>query len=316
MSMNGNNAYKKFADQYKVNQDELNKLGNVTYVDRYLRDSNKLSWKDRNDVIEAIEQSIKRQEAKKEKSKRKLKRSKQQKKAIFTGKLKRRIMALGLSAVALLGGYGLYSQYQQQNEPITLEQALENGENLDSLGIDNNILLEMQDIEKMLEKGNLTNEEIISLAPRISGLQFDMVKTKLSNILGVPENEIKLYTRPIEEGKTRETIKTSNGMYTNKDIFTYKNTIPSELSNYIKEDIGEMQDVMKKIQDGNINREEILEQYGEMIKNTSQLAASQMNVDEKGNITVEYTKVADLNKTSNQTKIASTDQEIDNEEER
>ena len=53
-----------------------------------------------------------------------------------------------------------------------------------------------------------------------------------------------------------------------------------------------------------------------MIKNTSQLAASKMNVDEKGNITVEYTKVADLNKTSEQPKIASVDQEIDNEAER
>ena len=72
---------------------------------------------------------------------------------------------------------------------------------------------------------------------------------------------------------------------------------------------------MKEIQRGDINRQEILEQYGKMIENTSQLAASKMNVDEKGNITVDQTKVSDLNKQSDQIKTATLKQEQNEEKE-
>lgn len=320
MGVNGNNAREEFFSKYRTNIEEIQKTEKILKLDNYLRPEDRIPKGEMYKVIEEMSKSLEREKRKKRENerKRRLRKSKISRRAKLVGNVKKIAIVLGAIGIVIAGGNGIkntYDTYQQQNAPITLEQALENGENLDSLGIDNNILLEMQDIEEMLEKGDLTNEEIIKLAPRISELQFDTAKTKLANTLGVAENEIRLYTRPIEEGQTRETIKTSNGMYTNKDIFTYENTIPSELSNYIKE-IGGMQDVMKKIQEGDINREEILEKYGKMIKNTSQLAASKMNVDEKGNITVEYTKVADLNKTSNQTKIASIDQEIDNEEER
>lgn len=300
MSINGNNAYKKFADQYKVNQDELNKLGNVTYVDRYLRDSDKLSWKDRNDVIEAIEQSIKRQEAKKEKNKRKLKRPKQQKKVIFTGKLKSRIIALGLSAVVLIGGYGLYSQYQQQNEPIRIEQALENGENVNSLGIDSNILSKIQEIEKTLERADLTNEEIIGLASEIYELELDTIKTKLANTLDITEDKISVHTAPTKEGKTRETVEIIGGeTYRNKDLFTWENTISSEIADYIIK-IGEMQEVNEKVKEEvqkgnkNINREASLKTYAEMIKATSQFAAGIVKNDGNGNLSLEQTRQKDI----------------------
>lgn len=309
MEVNRNSAREEFVKKYRENEAEIRKINQeeirrmvqrttnekITYVENY-------SPKDR-EIANRLNHSQNKRRIKKQKSKKK-----------FKGK---RVVALLCGVVAFIGGHAImnqYTQYQQQNAPITLEQALENGESLDSLGIDSNILLEMQAIQKMLERDDLTNQEIIALAPRISGLQFDTAKTKLSNTLGVSEDEIRLYTKPIEEGQTRETVKTSNGIYTNKDIFTYENTIPSELSNYIKE-IGKMQNVMKEIQRGDINRQEILEQYGKMIENTSQLAASKMNVDEKGNITVDQTKVSDLNKQSDQIKTATLKQEQNEEKE-
>lgn len=318
--MEANKAREEFLRKYKTNVREIQKTEKILRINDYLRPEDRMP---KGEMYKAIEETTKLLEGEKRRKresnrKRQIKIAKQTRNKRYCGKLKKIITVLVLTGIAIGGGYlakNTYDTHQQQNAPITLEQALENGESLDSLGIDNNILLEIQDIEEILEKGNLTNEEIINLAPRINELQFDTAKTKLANTLGVPEDKIRLYTVPVGEGQTRETIKTSNGTYVNKDILKYENTIPSELSNHIKE-IGKMQGVMKEIQGGNINREEILEKYGEMIKNTSQLAASKMNVDEKGNITVEYTKVADLNKTSEQPKIASVDQEIDNEKER
>lgn len=320
METNQNNAREEFLRKYKTNLKEINNNNKILKLNNYLRPEDRIPKEEMYKAIEEMTKSLEREKRKKRENerKRRIRKSKMSRRAKFIGNVKKTAIVLGAIGIVIAGGNTIkntYDTYQQQNAPITLEQALDNGENLDSLGIDNNILLEMQDIQEMLEKDDLTNEEIIKLAPRISGLQFDTAKSKLANTLGVTENEIRLYTTPIEEGQTRETIKTSNDMYTNKDIFTYENTMPSELSNYIKE-ISEMQKIMEEMKKGNINRKEILEKYEKMVNNTSQLAASKMNVDDRKNIKVEYTKVVDLNKTSNQTEIASADQVKDNEEER
>lgn len=319
MSVNGNNARKILVEKYRENSYEIERTNKILKINNYLRPEDRMPKGEINRVIEEMTKSIEQEKRRKRENerKRRMRKTKEAKRSKFTGNIKKTVTALFFTGILLAGGYTVKNAYdwsQQQNAPITLKQALENGEDLNSLGIDSNILLEMQDIEEMLEKGNLTNEEIIKLAPRISALQFDTAKAKLANTLGVSEDEIRLYTRPVEEGQTRETVKTSNGIYINKDIFTYENTIPPEVSDYIKE-IGKMQDVMQKLQEGNINREEILAKYGEMLEKTSQIAASKMKVDEKGNISVEQTKVSDLDKQSEK-KIATLDQEQNEGEER
>lgn len=337
MGVNSNHARENFLAKYKENIYEIEKSNKILQFNDYLRTEDRIPKEELNKVIEEMTKSMERQKRRKRANERKrqirngkrvkasktkrdvmesenvrktqMKNSKETK---YKGNVKKKVVAFLLAGVTIAGGYNVaknvYNEYQQQNSPITLEQALEKGETLEILGINNNIVSEIQEIKTMLERDDLTNEEMIRLAPRISALQFDTAKTKLANTLGVSENDIKLYTRHAEEGQTRETVETSNNIYTNKDIFTYENTIPTEISNYIKE-IASMQDTMQQLQEGNIDRKEILKKYNDKIENTSKFAATVIKVDEKGNISVKQTKVADLDKSSNQLKKSTLDQE-------
>lgn len=339
MGVNSNHARENFLAKYKENIYEIEKSNKILQFNDYLRTEDRIPKEELNKVIEEMTKSMERQKRRKRANERKRqirngkrvnasktkrdvmesenvrkRQMKNSKETKYKGNVKKKVVALLLAGVTIAGGYNVaknvYNEYQQQNSPITLEQALEEGETLEILGINNNIVSEIQEIKTMLERDDLTNEEMIRLAPRISALQFDTAKTKLANTLGVSENDIKLYTRHAEEGQTRETVETSNNIYTNKDIFTYENTIPTEISNYIKE-IASMQDTMQQLQEGNIDRKEILKKYNDKIENTSKFAATVIKVDEKGNISVEQTKVADLEKSSNQLKKSTLDQEED-----
>ena len=320
--MNANNAREEFLKKYRANLKEIEKTNKVLNINDYLKLEDRMSRSEVDAAITEMTKSMEKLKRNQRKSdtKRRLRISQAEKKNKFKGNIKRTVTALLLTTTALIGGYqakNLYNEYQQQNSPITLEQSLENGESLSSLGIDNNILLEMQDIEEMLKRDDLTNEEIISLAPRIKKLQSDTLEMKLSKALGVSKDDITYNTNPIEEGMTRETVKTRNNenYHVSKDFLTWENTISSEISNSIKEN-EEMKEVIQKLRGGDINREEILKKYNEVVKHTDQLAASDVNIDEKGNITVEYTKVADLNKQSDQIKTNTLDQEQNDGEER
>lgn len=297
MSTKGNNAHKKFVNQII----EFNKC--------IPTDAPAMTKAQRNRVVEKWTEGMETTSTKKKiyEKKKRIKKAKAAKRK-FIG----RITALGLAAVAAFPvgkiAYDEYTEYQQQNSPITLDMALEHGETPNSLGIDNDTLLEIEEIEKILEKENLTNQDIIALALKINSAYFDTVKGKLADTLGVQKEEIKIYTEPAEEGTTMETVKVKNGnTYINKDIFTYKNSISKEISDSIKS-IGEMQDIMEKIRKESSDKDEIIEELENKAKEISQIAAMKMNIDENGNISADVTKEKDLNDKTNQIKTASIDE--------
>lgn len=297
--MEENKAREEFLKKYRTNVREIQKNEKILKFDNYLRPEDRIPKGEMYKVIDEMSKSLEREKRKKRENerKRRLRKNKISRRAKLVGNVKKVAIVLGAIGIVIAGENGIknaYDTYQQQNAPITLEQALENGESLDSLGIDNNILLEMQDIEEMLKRGDLTNEEIIKLAPRINELQFDTAKTKLANTLGVTGNEIRLYTRPIEEGKTRETVEIIGGeTYKNKDPFTWENTISPEIADHIVK-TGEMQYVKEEVKNGNINREAILKTYEEMMKATSQFAAGIVKNDGNGNLSLEHTRQKDI----------------------
>lgn len=229
----------------------------------------------------------------------------------------RRIGKIALVLFIASGGYKAYNAYnenQKENTPITLTQALENGESLESLEIDNSIKNELEDIKEELGKEDISNSDIMKLAPKINELQFDTIKTKLANTLGEEESDITLHTGVASEGKTKESVEVKGGeKYTNKEFLKNENTISSEIANYIKE-IGDMQDIMKELQEGDFERENILSKYKKLVKSTDQMAASKITVDKKGNIAVEYTRVKDLKENDKETGKVNTTREIDDDE--
>ena len=55
-----------------------------------------------------------------------------------------------------------------------------------------------------------------------------------------------------------------------------------------------MQTIIGKIQNQSINRNDILKKYKSAMKNTDKFAAAKMDIDDKGNISMDYTKVSEL----------------------
>lgn len=225
---------------------------------------------------------------------------------------------IALAGLIAFGGYKAYDMYatnQKGNMPITLTQALENGDSLKDLKIDNSIKNELEEIKVDLANKDSSNEDLIALSAKINELQFDTIKTKLSKTLGAEESDITLSTgvQSTSEGTTIETVEVNGGKtYTNKELFKNENTIPSEISDYIKE-IGDMQTLMGKLQEGDFNRNDILKEYKEAVKSIDQMAATKITVDKKGNIYVEQTKQKDLKENNKETTKETSRQEIDDE---
>lgn len=224
-----------------------------------------------------------------------------------------KIALVGLIAFGGYKAYDIYSTNQKENTPITLTQALENGESLKDLKIDSSIKNELEEIKADLANKDISNSDLMALSTKINELQFDTIKTKLSKTLGAEESDITLSTgvESASEGTTRETVEVEGGKtYTNKELFKNENTIPSEISDYIKE-IGDMQTLMGKLQEGDFNRNDILKEYKEAVKSIDQMAATKMTVDKKGNIYVEQIKQKDLKENNKETSRQEIEEEME-----
>ena len=224
-----------------------------------------------------------------------------------------KIALVGLIAFGGYKAYDIYSTNQKENTPITLTQALENGDSLKDLKIDSSIKNELEEIKADLANKDISNSDLMALSTKINELQFDTIKTKLSKTLGAEESDITLSTgvESASEGTTRETVEVEGGKtYTNKELFKNENTIPSEISDYIKE-IGDMQTLMGKLQEGDFNRNDILKEYKEAVKSIDQMAATKMTVDKKGNISVEQTKQKDLKENNKETSRQEIEEEME-----
>lgn len=221
--------------------------------------------------------------------------------------LAKRLATIGLVGLIAFGGYNYYKDYQQENNSITLEQALENGETLESLKIDSSIEERIKDIKEKLSNPDLSNQELIKLSIEINELQFDTLKTKLAKTLNVDESDIKLYTGLVskESGETYQSVKVKGGeTYSKEDLITdfvnKENTIDLNTAGYI-EGIGNLMKFIGKSQEGNIDSDGIMKICKETIKEIDTMAAAEMSIDSKGNISVEKINKKDLAKENEQT---------------
>lgn len=198
-----------------------------------------------------------------------------------------KLCALMLSAIAALSGvtYAMAKNFKPQENKI-LNNAISSGETLETLGINGDIQANLQDLQQKMMSGNLTNQEIIQMAPRINNLCFDVSKSKLSNALGVREEGIS-FEENFEDGITRPKIVVetaySKDVYHEESILN-KNTFPKEISKEI-EDIKAIQKIIQEVQNGNFNRDYVLNKYATILQDTENLAASPLKL-ENGKIIV------------------------------
>ena len=202
-----------------------------------------------------------------------------------------------LEIAALVGviGFGsltAYNSYKEKNQRITIEQAIDNGKAPEEFGIKTETVQQLINIKAQLENEEINNVDLINIAPQINGLQFDVVKSKLAETLGLTEEQITLDIKT-ENGEKEESVKTPDGIYKNNSILRNSNTISKGIAKSIDE-IQNMKDYMVEIQNGNFNRDEAIKKYKSVLNNIDKFSASKMSTDEKGNITVKYTHKNEL----------------------
>lgn len=215
--------------------------------------------------------------------KRKLKKAKAEKKRKYTG----RILSLLMAGIVLIGGYNIYKANEPKPETtMTLKQALKSGKNLEDLGIDESIIRRINEIQDKLDNKKLSNSELIALSTKIYLLQYDVLTTKLSNVLNLDENKIKIDIKEVEPCEKVQLIRAGDETYTNAKFFKSGNTISKGVEEYIY-DILETKDFMVNIQQENLNREDIYSYCQSSIECIDKFAATKMYVDNEGNILME-----------------------------
>lgn len=224
----------------------------------------------------------------------------------YKGNIKTKIAAWTLSLGIAVGGIAVannvYENYQKQNEPATLEQVLDEGVNLEKLGINNKLVSRMEGVQERLENKDITNQQLMRMSKEILDLQFDVTKSKLANVLDCSQEDIKLYTYGRDvDGKQQETVEVyENGF--RKDVYSNNlkksNIMPVQVAEMIR-NIPDMQGVIGQLQNGDVNRKEIIGKCKQAFDETSKFAAMELKYDEQNkSILVGVTKVSELNKKS------------------
>lgn len=194
------------------------------------------------------------------------------------------IKIIGMSGLIAFGSYTAYKAYANENKTITLEQSFEMGETPRTLGIDANLVQQIQEIQNELENANeLSNLELKDIANDISQLQIDVIKSKMAYATG--KEDITLKER---DNNGMAKVKINEQIYNEKDIFENKNTISKTIANEIQR-AGENQRLVGSMYYGDIDRSDVIDEMKNNINSLDKFAAGKMSIDERGNITLDKT---------------------------
>ena len=295
--LNGN-KYEPKSRRIKGNNGDgpVNEIFNSRYIDKIIAQNGK-------------EKNINKQN-----NKQKIERPKMKKRNRFTGKIKKflqkhkkGIATVAVTAAAAAGVVAGINAYND-SQTITVPQAISMGETSDSLGLNDDIIAGMQYIDEALNNENIKNEDIIKIIPQVKNVAYDVLASKLAKTLGVNIDSVKFGSESIEEGKNRQYVKVYNRLfnqkYTSMDIpFLYnEHTISKDIANQIKNN-QDLDDLIAEVQNGNFNRNDIINRLKRANKDTSKFAAGKMQIDEKGNMTLDKVKLADFDKMNKETSV-------------
>lgn len=201
-------------------------------------------------------------------------------------KIAGRLLVAGLVGVAVFGGVKKYQEYKEyQNNRLALEDILDDNITLEKLGLDDSIENKIEEL-KQRDIESLSNSELINLPEEINDVQFDIIKSKLSNVLGTYEGNIEVkqsVPNRVEIYKDEELDKVFTEAdkideIINKIGIKNGNLISPEIGKFIS-DIANMQTISEDITRGDINRDSIIKECKKSIENADKFAAEGMIKD-------------------------------------
>lgn len=212
------------------------------------------------------------------------------------GKMAKGITAIGASALVLLSGGKAIANYVDGQNTASLDDMLKHGETLKELGINEEIKTELDQIRQELsESGDLSNAELQKLSTKVSKLQENVLKTKLSSALNT-DNIIISYETDKDLGITTQ-IKAGDEKYVSESvqtIFNGEQTMGQEIKDYIYNQ-NEVEDLAQSMTKEDINRGEIINRLNQAVNEIDKFAAGELELEENGDITLSYVRQSELN---------------------
>lgn len=219
-------------------------------------------------------------------------------------KLFKKAMLYGTVGILAFGGVQKYQDYkEQQNNRPSLEAVLDNDITLNELGIDENIENKLEAM-KEINLEELSNADLIKVTADLNELQFDIIKSKLGNVLGTENMNLWASSKDINGNITPASVEVNEKYITEQDWVdkicsklgvNKSKQISSDIANFIEE-IAKTQELAAETEKGNFDREKTIKICEESIEESDKFAAT--GVIKDGNVikTVDASKLKE-NKT-------------------
>lgn len=213
--------------------------------------------------------------------------------------------AVGIAGLAVFGGCKAFLDSQKQNNGVTIEEALNNKNTLETLGLDENTAKDIQELKgKIADIDKLSDEEIQDLIVEVRDQYFDTVKNKLSNVYDVDSDLIKIVPEndmadpDSYEYDTRQLA----SVIVNGQVVAEDDQIPQDLKDYFKECEYAETNVSNYVvnADKNYNRENSIKALQEDMVNIEKMGATEITLNEDGSLSTYLVTVKDVDSNKQQ----------------
>lgn len=218
----------------------------------------------------------------------------------------KRNIKLGVAVAILAAGVGIagisFAGDTHSKVDSTITQMQENGIDLSNLGLANDTIQTLEKYDEFFENFdkdnmNLSENDVISIIGEIEDLNFNVIKDKIADKNDVERKDVTLhYSFEKGDGQYHTSISIKEGEYDEK-TFTNTNALPFEIGkeNFIPQELSDLivqidgyDGLIQDVRDDNISKVNAIKELNRMYENISDVATSELTIDEKGNISLEH----------------------------
>ena len=207
--------------------------------------------------------------------------------------------AVGIAGVAVFGGCKAFLDSQKQNNGVTIEEALNNQNTLETLGLDENTAKDIEELKGKIESiDKLSDEEIQDLIVEVRDQYFDTVKNKLSNVYDADIEDIKIQPEGVilSESDFYSSSRPEASIIINDKIVAQGDQIPQDLKDYFKECEDARINVNTYVReaDENYDRGKAIKALQEDMVNIEKMGATEITLNEDGSLSTYLVTVKDV----------------------
>ena len=213
--------------------------------------------------------------------------------------------AAGIAGLAVFGGCKAFLDSQKQNNGVTIEEALNNQNTLETLGLDENTAKDIEELKGKIESiDKLSDEEIQDLIVEVRDQYFDTVKNKLSNVYDADIEDIKIQPEGVilSESDFYSSSRPEASIIINDKIVAQGDQIPQDLKDYFKECEDARINVNTYVRkaDENYDRTKAIKAIKEDMVNIEKMGATEITLNEDGSLSTYLVTVKDVDSNKQQ----------------